>query len=189
MHATKTFATAEADSSIRRTSQRIATLRAMSNFGFVEPRSASLPGFNAKLTEYGALLVLARLRGMDGVVANRAALSAAYRAGSPRLTFQEHGDASVAYQFMPALLPVSAAAQRPAILDALTAAGIGHGTYFSPHLAQQPYFAGIAEWHDLQRTDEIAKRVISLPMADDMMPGDVTYVTRTVSEVIDSHGR
>lgn len=183
MHATKTFATAEAGLVYSADPERLARLRAMSNFGFVESRSASLPGLNAKLTEYGALLVLARLREIDAVVAHRAALSDAYRDGSPWLTFQEHTDASVVYQFMPVLLPASAAAHRAAYVDALTEAGIGHGTYFSPHLAQQPYFADRGRWHDLNVTEQVAARSISLPMADDMPVEDVATVTATLNAV------
>ena len=87
MHATKTFATAEAGLIYSADDERLHRLRAMSNFGFVESRSASLPGLNAKLTEYGALLVLAKLRDFDRGLAQRAELADAYRAAAPGLQF------------------------------------------------------------------------------------------------------
>ena len=66
MHATKTFAVAEGGLIHCGDADRIATLRAMANFGF-DPsgssgaRSATLPGINAKLPEVIALMARAKL--------------------------------------------------------------------------------------------------------------------------------
>ena len=68
MHATKSFATGEGGLIYSGSAERIRTLRTMSNFGFSEPRNATMMGLNAKMSEVAALLAclrLGRLRGRD----------------------------------------------------------------------------------------------------------------------------
>ena len=65
MHATKSFATGEGGLIYSADAQRIATLRAMTNFGFGEPRNATMMGLNGKMSEVAALLgVPAALRAL-----------------------------------------------------------------------------------------------------------------------------
>jgi dTDP-4-amino-4,6-dideoxygalactose transaminase len=176
MHATKTFATAEAGLIHSGDGERLARLRAMGNFGFEQPRAASLPGLNAKLSEYGALLVLKRLEGFEAIVMHRAALAAAYVDRLPSVQMQVVVGSRRAYQFMPALLPAGLAGRRDAVIAAMQVRGIQCASYFSPHLAQQPYFRDTARSGPLPVTDNVSARAISLPMADDMTAADVATV-------------
>ena len=57
MHATKSFAVGEAGLIYSADKNRIARLRTMSSFGFGEPRSATMPGLNAKLNAMTAELL------------------------------------------------------------------------------------------------------------------------------------
>ena len=67
MHATKSFAIGEAGLIYSADPDRIARLRTMSNFGFGEPRKATMPGLNGKLSEVGALLGQLRLNDYDHI--------------------------------------------------------------------------------------------------------------------------
>ena len=67
MHATKSFAVGEAGLIYSADPDRIARLRAMSSFGFGEPRTATMPGLNGKLSEVSALLGRLRLADYDGI--------------------------------------------------------------------------------------------------------------------------
>jgi dTDP-4-amino-4,6-dideoxygalactose transaminase len=71
MHATKSFAVGEAGLLYSGDPDRIARLRAMSNFGFGEPRTATMPGLNGKLSEVGALLGQLRLAALPITTASR----------------------------------------------------------------------------------------------------------------------
>ncbi len=62
MHATKAFATAEGGLVYCADRQVIADIRAMGNFGFGEPRAATMPGLNSKMSEVCALLGLYEAR-------------------------------------------------------------------------------------------------------------------------------
>lgn len=184
LHATKTFATGEAGLIHCTDAERLSRLRAMANFGFARPRRAMLPGMNAKLSEHGALLVLAKLQGFDAIVEHRAALAAAYRQTLRDCHFQREVGMRVAHQFMPCLLPADVAQFRPSIIDELSAAGIGTGTYFSPHLAEQDYFRDACTFDDLSATDATSVRVMALPMADEMTLEDVAYVCAALNAAV-----
>ena len=195
MHATKSFATGEGGIIYSADPGAIERLRAMANFGFGQPRTATMPGLNAKLSEVGALLAQLRLDGYDAVVQVRSALLNRYRARLPELVFQGMGDpptsdlplpgrALQAHQFAPALLPRSLAPFRGDVQSWLATQGIGMATYFSPHLAQQPFFAGCSKWGRLDVTDDIGARIISLPIYDDMTFADVDAVASCLTATI-----
>jgi dTDP-4-amino-4,6-dideoxygalactose transaminase len=173
MHVTKTFATSEAGVIHCGDPDRLASLRAMGNFGFGRPREAILPGLNSKLSEIGALLALAKLEGFEELVSHRAALAAAYREQLPGFGFQREIGQRLAYQFMPVLLPNDCPIHRRAVIAGLKNEGIGAGHYF---LAEQPFFIETSIVGDLRATAVIAARVLSLPMSDTMTHADVSVV-------------
>lgn len=180
MHATKTFATAEAGVIHCGDPDRVRRLRTMGNFGFGRPREATSPGLNSKLSEIGALLGIAKLEGFEAVVSHRAALADAYRELLPGFTFQRVVGRRLAYQFMPALLPEDCPAPRAAVVAELAAMGIGAAHYFSPHLAEQAYFAETCAAGKLTATQRVSGRVISLPMSDDMTVAEISEVCQVL---------
>src|SRR6201996_1369190 len=124
MHTTKAFATLEGGLIYCADETVIARLRAMANFGFVEPRVASLPGLNAKMSEVAALLGLAKLSQLDSVIERREAAAARYRATLNECVFQHLTGRRTAHTFMPLLLPESRAGRRREILRALGDGGV-----------------------------------------------------------------
>jgi dTDP-4-amino-4,6-dideoxygalactose transaminase len=176
MHATKTFATAEAGVIHCGDPERLRTLRTMGNFGFGRLREATMPGLNSKLSEMGALLALAKLEDFEAVVQHRAALAEAYRAQLPGFGFQRIMGRRLAYQFMPVLLPASCPVPRAEVVAGLVREGIGAAHYFSPHLAEQAYFAECCRRGDLSATETVARRSISLPISDRMTLDEVSAV-------------
>jgi dTDP-4-amino-4,6-dideoxygalactose transaminase len=182
MHVTKTFATSEggviycADSSI------IDKLRSMGNFGFENPRSATLPGLNSKMSEIAALLALQKLNAFDEVVRRRLDLVKVYQQQLTGWTFQRRLGRSDAYQFVSVLPPKAYAGRRGHILERLAAAGIGFGQYFDPHLAEQPYFRDVCVSGELRETQRIARQIISLPLSDFMTATDVINVCTVLQD-------
>jgi dTDP-4-amino-4,6-dideoxygalactose transaminase len=184
MHVTKTFATAEGGVIHCGDLERLARLRVMGNFGFGRTREATLPGLNSKLSEIGALLALAKLETIESIVCHRAALAADYRQQLPGFGFQRTTGQRLAYQFMPVLLPSGCPVSRSAVLAALQNEGISAGHYFSPHLAEQPFFAATCVVGDLNVTQQIAPRILSLPMSDLMTRTDVSVVCEVLRRCI-----
>jgi dTDP-4-amino-4,6-dideoxygalactose transaminase len=135
-----------------------------------------MPGLNSKLSEVGALLAAAKLREYPAVVDHRMAITNLYRELLPGWKFQDMTVARHAYQFMPVELPNSCAGSRDAVIDAMKRHGIGVGHYFSPHLAEQPYFRPRCVAGPLPVTERLAQRIIALPISDLMTSDDVVEV-------------
>jgi dTDP-4-amino-4,6-dideoxygalactose transaminase len=184
MHATKSFAVGEGGLIYSADPDRIARLRAMSNFGFGEPRTATMAGLNAKLSEVGALLGRLRLADYDRVTMHRAALLNHYRDALPDLDFQLKAPGMQAHQFVPALLPSGLSACRAAVRAELADRGITTGTYFSPHLFEQPYFRKHSVAGPMPVCDDVSRRVISLPLFDAMTHDEVDQVTESLHTAI-----
>ena len=177
MHATKSFSAGEGGLIYSADRDAIAQLRQMCNFGFGEPRIATMPGLNAKLSEVSALLAHLRLDSFAEVLAHRTALMRGYRQALPELAFQPELPGTQAHQFAPGLLRPALAPFRGEITAALARQGIGSATYFSPHLAQQGFFAQHGIWGELPVTNDVAGRIVSLPLFDGMTRLDLIEVT------------
>jgi dTDP-4-amino-4,6-dideoxygalactose transaminase len=184
MHATKSFAVGEAGLIYSADPRRIATLRTMSSFGFGEPRTATMPGLNAKLSEVTALLGRLRLADYDSIVAHRGALLDRYREAIPELQFQLRAPGTQAHQFVPALLPTPLKTQRAALRAQLTEQGIATGAYFSPHLMEQPYFQKTCVAGPVTVCDDVSARMISLPLFDTMTHAEVDYVAESLNALM-----
>jgi dTDP-4-amino-4,6-dideoxygalactose transaminase len=182
MHVTKTFATSEGGLIYCADSSKVDKLRSMGNFGFEQPRNATLPGLNSKLSEISALLALTKLSGFDEIVRHRLELVKTYQHQLTAWVFQRRLGRSDAYQFVSVLPPAPHAARREHILHQLTAAGIGFGKYFDPPLAAQPYFRDVCVSGELKETSRIASQVISLPLSDAMTAADVIKVCTVLQD-------
>jgi len=184
MHATKAFAVGEGGVIYADDPELMRGLRAMGNFGFDQNRSVTALGINAKLSEVSALLALAKLDELEDVVSHRAARLDQYRAGLPGWTFQQPTGQRQTIQFV-AVLPPPGVGRDP-LRAILAQHEIGCGTYFSPHLAEQPYFQTIAQAGDLQRTDSIAQRILALPISDTITAAEVDFVCAVLRDAADS---
>jgi dTDP-4-amino-4,6-dideoxygalactose transaminase len=184
MHATKSFAVGEAGLIYSADPDRIARLRAMSNFGFGEPRIATMPGLNAKLSEVNALQALLHLASYDGILARRSALHDHYRQALPELDFQLKAPGMQAHQFVPVLLPPGMGSHRDAIRAELEERGIATGHYFSPHLLEQPYFQRVCVGGPLPVCDDVSARILSLPLFDTMTLDEVEEVSKCLRSAV-----
>lgn len=191
MHATKAFSTGEGGVVYSADTARISRLRAMCSFGFESPRIASLPGLNAKLSEVAALTALLQLRRFPEALEKRQSLSDSYRSLLPsEWKLQQRCGQRQSQVFESVLLPRPLAASRSEIIAQLRNRGIGVSTYFSPHMAEQPYFARNAVCSPLPVTADVASRILTLPMFDAMTTDDVEYVVTNliaIAEEINEH--
>jgi dTDP-4-amino-4,6-dideoxygalactose transaminase len=177
MHATKLFATGEGGVIYCSDAERIARLRAMGSFGFETPRSATAIGLNSKLSEVSALTALLQLQRFGAIVAKRQSLAANYLEGLPGWKMQQLRGKQQAYAFQSVLLPSYLKGFRHEVIAALRAKGIGAGAYFSPHLAEQPYFRQHGVAGPLPVTEDVSQLVLTLPMYNKMSEAQVGIVT------------
>lgn len=184
LHATKSFAVAEGGLVHSGNAELIGKLRAMAGFGFQGTRSATMPGINAKMPEIIALMARLKLAEFEGIAAHRAELEMAYREALAPYALQAPRGRRRAPQFMPVLLPPGAAGHRARIIAALGEAGVQAGHYFSPHLAEQPFFKASAIIDRTPVADDIAARVVSLPITDTMTTNDVRIIAERFQNAV-----
>ena len=185
MHATKPFATQEGGLIHCADADRIERLRAMANFGFTAPRTATLPGLNAKMPEVMALVAQARLDDFAKVARHRDQLADAYHdAIVGRYAAQPRRAGRQALGFFPLLLPSERTHERDAIIARLGEEGIGAGKYFSPHLGEQPWVREIAQIEPTPVADMVGGRLLSLPLSDSMTVDDVAHVIDTLDRIV-----
>ena len=185
MHATKVFSVGEGGILYCADPERIARLRCMGSFGFGEMRSATLPGLNSKLTEVAALTASLQLRELPTLAQYRHQLAECYRRElGDDFQFQETRGQRQVRAFESLLLPEGMAQHRPEILRRLALSQIGAGTYFSPHLWEQPYFRRHATAGSLAETEAIAPRLLSLPLHPGMDEADVSFIAHSLRAIL-----
>lgn len=96
------------------------------------------------------------------------------------MTFQPLKAHRQAQQFTSTLLPPDMADSRPMIQLEMRQRGVDSATYFSPHVAEQGYFRRQAKLASLPVTNEIASRVLTLPLYDTMTEEEVREVVTAV---------
>ena len=180
LHATKTFSTAEGGLVYCNDAAVIQRVRTMANFGFGEPRHATMPGLNGKLSEIGALLGCLKLDHFSDIVERRWNLYQRYRKNLPSFGFQAVDCYRQAHQFVPVLVPQSVAERRDEIIVTLARAGIESAKYFSPHIASHSYFMETCIAGPLFVTEQISRRCLSLPLSDTMALDDIDYVCKAL---------
>lgn len=171
-HATKPMAIGEGGLVVTRDAEVGARVQELANFGFgADGVVSGGPGLNAKLDEWHAATALAALDQLDRVLAARRSHAEAMRPAlaAAGLTLQAGGELGT-WQFVPALAPSAAA--RDAVVRRAAASRVEVRCYFSPPLHGMPAFAGAPRSGTLPVTEDLAARMLSLPMANDLSPED-----------------
>lgn len=188
MNVTKPFSVAEGALVHCADHDTIARLRAMAGFGFAGGRSAVMPGLNAKMPEAIALLARAKLATIDADIAARAAVAEAYRSRLDRRIATQAGAAGMrAHSFFPIQLP--GGTDRARVAAALEAEGIGTGSYFSPHLGEQPWVREVSVIEATPVADDLAARVLALPVSERMTAADAERVVAALDRALATRRR
>lgn len=171
LHATKTFGIGEGGLVYSGDGGIVRKVKTLSNFGFDASRASTLAGLNAKLSEYAAAVGLATLQGHSDRVALRRDLYNEYAVNFDQLGLVAAGwqlqvlRGEVAHQFVPAATP--SGITNATTISRLASKSIEARTYFSPACHAQPQFAA-APCASLSVTDDLALRIVSLPLWDDI---------------------
>jgi dTDP-4-amino-4,6-dideoxygalactose transaminase len=183
LHATKTLAVGEGGVVSSHDPEVISTINRLKNFGFDDARRAVLRGINAKLPELSSAMGIRQLTGLSQRIEKRRSLLAKYDSLLRPLgfTFQPGAERS-AVAFVSGLIPE--AIQRDTLLAALDAAGVECRTYYNPPLHQHPVFTEYAATADLEVTDAVTARILSLPMADNLKVEAVERIAGVARGVI-----
>jgi dTDP-4-amino-4,6-dideoxygalactose transaminase len=155
-------------------------LRMLRHHGQSAPYVHELLGFNARLDEIQAAILRVKLRHLDRLNAARTAVAARYRralAGSAAALPVEHGRGRHVYhQF------TMKSARRDAVHAALTGSGIQSAIHYRIPLHRQRVYAADNEALRLPVAEEMAGKVLCLPIHPYLAEADVARVARKVRE-------
>ena len=141
-------------------------------------------GLNARMSELHAALALESLALLDEHLERRRRLAETYRTLLERVDgiAVQMVDAEAVSTYKDFTIAVSEAdfgLDREAVVRALAAEGIDTRRYFSPPVHRQQAYAGTAA--QLPVTDDVAARVLSLPMFAELEPGAVERVCEVLA--------
>jgi dTDP-4-amino-4,6-dideoxygalactose transaminase len=174
-HATKPFAIGEGGLVTTTDPLLARRMLRLTNFGFDAGVVGDDIGLNAKMAEWPAATALAVLDRYDDVLkARRASAERMLAALAQHGYVHQAGSEGAVWQFVPVLAP------SPEVRAAALAHGHRHGielrTYFSVPLHRMPAFASKQIAGDLRHTHDLASRILSLPMANDLSDRDANAI-------------
>jgi dTDP-4-amino-4,6-dideoxygalactose transaminase len=164
----------------------VATLRQVVNDGVAARLNDAAPRLHAGMSDASARKARESLDLMPAAALHQAGLAARYHAQLTDVTFQAQSGRAQAHPFMPVLLPPDIAARRGEIVSSLAMCGINTGTYLSPHIAEHPLFRGNVRAGSLTVTEDVAARILVLPMTGEMDAADVDEAADALNEIMAS---
>jgi dTDP-4-amino-4,6-dideoxygalactose transaminase len=184
-HATKAFGIGEGGLVYSGNKQLIQQIRQAGNFGFSSGRESTILGMNSKISEYTAAIALATLDVFQEKIAVRQNIYNSFLQQCNDLGLFDKGwviqksRGIIPHQFFPVLCPEEEINQN--IVASLANRHIELRTYFSPACHQQKLFACHPST-SLQVTDNISRRILSLPVWEKMAEHDVKWVAERLVE-------
>lgn len=179
-HATKLFHTVEGGAVVHHTDEHDKALRFLRSFGHIGDDHFTL-GMNAKMSEVHAAMGMAVLPHMGSILKEREILSARYSEGLPALCARPLVPAGTGYNhaYYPIILPNGSI--RSALMEGLMVRSIVPRRYFYPSLNKLPYVNAAPCPH----SEEMAERVLCLPLYNGMSSDDQQRVIEAVRAIID----
>jgi dTDP-4-amino-4,6-dideoxygalactose transaminase len=191
VHATKIVPAGEGGLLTTDDDDLAAYLRSARNFGVDGDSDCMIPGLNAKMAEFSAIMGIEGLKQLDSAIENRRRLVSRYEEllrGIPGIKLQAHlPDSRTNHQnFIVIIDENDFGMSRDALSIALLAENIRTRKYFFPPIHATTAYVGTSNGDALPFTTWASERVLSLPLHTEMSVSDVEKVCEAMGE-IDRH--
>lgn len=180
-HATKLFHTVEGGAVVTKDAELLKKMAYLRNFGHDGPEKFADLGINAKNSELHAAMGLVNLKYVEQIIATRKNLSSHYdkflktfQGVKPRIA----DNTVYNYAYYPVIF--NSEKLLLAVQDTLVQNWIHPRRYFFPSLEDLPY---VNQHSRCKVTDDIAKRVLCLPLFDTLTPEEIDMVFRIILRV------
>lgn len=184
LHATKLYHSGEGGLIFAKEEQIFKKLKSIRNFGFAGTESFAELGINGKNSEFHAAMGLANLKYIEPIHQKRKELTEAYHVGLKNIKHRIptwHSDANLNYAYFPILLESEEILLR--VKSRLEQEEIYTRRYFYPSLAKVlPYLPDT----EMPVTEDIAKRVLCLPLYYDLSLEEVKRICINISNTVTS---
>jgi dTDP-4-amino-4,6-dideoxygalactose transaminase len=152
--------------------------RMLRNQGMSERYVHPMVGLNERMTEIEGAIGLVQLGNVEDWTKRRREIAAIYQENlKPELGLPVERDDAVHVYHQYTLSP----AVREPVTTALQAAEIGHGIYYPTGTHEQTPYRGPE--YNLPVTDDLTRRVVSIPVRPDLTDGELATITSTLNEV------
>ncbi|MDU5144053.1 MAG: aminotransferase class I/II-fold pyridoxal phosphate-dependent enzyme [Paenibacillus dendritiformis] len=189
-HATKTFGVGEGGLVYSADQDLIQRIRRAGNFGFSSSRESVMLGLNSKISEYTAAIALATLEGFQAVQKRRKTIMGYYLRELQQQDLMQRGwsvqkmQGRVPLQFFSMLSPDPPGNRE--VIKRLASHSIEARTYFSPACHQQKQFQSCPH-SDLEVTERVADRIISLPLWEEMNEATVRRIVKVLGSITEGN--
>ena len=167
------------------------TLDYLKNFGFKNETEVVMPGTNAKMNEFQALMGILVLRHLDGLIERARKIDAVYRKRLkevPGIKFPPTQPNNVAYNY--AYEPVEIIEEefgmsRDALYQKLKEFNVHSRRYFYPLLCDYACYQGLSVKDPLIVSLRAAERILTLPIYDDLKIVEVEMICDIIQQIHD----
>lgn len=186
-HATKVFNTFEGGAIVCHDAKTKLRIDRLKNFGFVDETVVVAPGINGKMSEFNAALGLLQLKHLEGAVAERKAIDAAYREAFRDVKgircFADSGEKVPNYAYFPILVEPPYPLDREALYRRLRDHDIYARRYFYPLISEFSMYRELpsAQRANLPVATAIAEKVLCLPIYPGLEKAEQEQVIRLIA--------
>jgi dTDP-4-amino-4,6-dideoxygalactose transaminase len=182
---TKTLVSVEGGMVASQDPEVIQRVKKYRNYGIEENYDAHYQGLNGKMSEFHAIIGLFNLRRLDRLLDVRQEKAQYYeeriRALARTKVLFPGPNIRHTFKDFTLLVPPELMPKRDALMAALKARGVETRAYFYPPVHEQRYFRPYAD-RPLPVTEEMARRVITLPFYTNMTTDEMDYAAQMVAE-------
>jgi dTDP-4-amino-4,6-dideoxygalactose transaminase len=186
-HATKAFNTIEGGAIVVKNLGLVDKLRLLRNHGIKSEEEVVLPGTNAKMNEFEAVMGLCNLENIDTRIQQRKKIYEHYKKKLPKqLKFQRIIASKYNYSYMPVCF--DDAEKRDETYSELIKNGIKPRKYFYPLTTNYDYFNGadLVKRYSLRRASDVSNGILCLPLYPDLGIDVVDKIVEIVNSKIDN---
>ena len=168
------------------------TLDYLKNFGFKNETEVVMPGTNAKMNEFQALMGMLILRHLEGIIEQSGQIDALYRERLneiPGIKFPSPQPNNVSYNY--AYEPVEIIEEefgmnRDALYEKLKEYNVHCRRYFYPLVCDFACYRGVSCADPLSTARSVAERILTLPIYDSLTLNDVDLICDIVIDIHNS---
>ena len=190
-HATKLYHSIEGGAVVTQDNELAEKLKLLRNFGIVSEEKVVLPGVNAKMNEFQAVMGLCNLEDIDERIIKRKQVYEHYQeklADMPGISFQKIIASRYNYIYMPVCFENNQIRNK-IYSDLLNKYNIKTRKYFYPLTADFDYFLDSKNNYTLNKNKlniahSVSDRILCLPLYTDLSMDTVDTIVRLIKEII-----
>jgi len=190
-HATKLYHSIEGGAVVTQDNELAEKLKLLRNFGIVSEEKVVLPGVNAKMNEFQAVMGLCNLEDIDERIIKRKQVYEHYQeklADMPGISFQKIIASRYNYIYMPVCFENNQIRNK-IYSDLLNKYNIKTRKYFYPLTADFDYFLDSKNNYTLNKNKlniahSVSDRILCLPLYTDLSIDTVDTIVRLIKEII-----